>query len=152
MKRSLTLATLVAFSAVALGAHTAAAQSGRAGLAAQRERDELPCAVAPSVIDSARVDAVTVLYSDRPLLTELRHEQGIPASATELTVTPVRDGSLCKRLASQFDHALAPTSRLAVLRVGTIFYARDPDQRVTTGIFTDSTFHVLLRLGAAIEK
>jgi hypothetical protein len=130
-------AMLLALSAVVLSAGAAKAQA--------------PCAVTPSVIDSARVDAISILFSERPLVAELRREQGIPQSAIQVPVSAVRNASVCQRLALQFDH-LSPGTKVAVLRVGPIFYARDPDQRRTTGIFTDSTFRVLLRLGAAVEK
>jgi hypothetical protein len=151
MNTSIVLATSLALSAVALSAGTAAAQSSRGSLSAQREREQVPCSVSSSAIDSARADAVGILYSDHPLAAELRQEQGIPASASQLTVTPVSDGALCRRLAAQFDRTLPSTSRLAVLRMGSIYYARDPDQRRTTGIFADSTFRVLMRLGAALK-
>lgn len=152
MNSTVVFATSLALSAVALSSSAAAAQGVRGSLVEQRDREQLPCAVTQSVIDSARADAVSVLFSDRPIIADLRREQGIPASATQLTVTPVRDGSVCKRLASQFDHVLSPGTRVAVVRVGPIFYARDPDQRRATGLFADSTFRVLMRLGAAVEK
>jgi hypothetical protein len=152
MKTTVALATSLALSAIALSAGTAAAQGSRGGLANQRDREQLPCAVTASVVDSARADVMSVLFSDRPLLADLRREQGIPSSASQVSVSAVRDGSLCGRLASQFDHALSPGAKVAVLRVGPIFYARDPDQRHATGIFTDSTFHVLMRLGAALDR
>jgi hypothetical protein len=138
VKTTVVLAAALAFSAVALGARTAAAQG--------------PCAVTPSVLDSARAEAVSILFSDHPLVADLRREQSIPRWATQVPVSVVRDGALCQRLASQFDHVLAPGSHVAVLRVGPIFYARDPDQRRTTGLFADSTFRVLMRLGAALDK
>jgi hypothetical protein len=31
-----------------------------------------------------------------------------------------------------------------------MYYARDPDQKKATGVITDTTFKVLVRLGAAI--
>lgn len=138
MNTTVVLATSLALCAVALSASAAAAQRS--------------CIMTPSVIDSARADAASILFSDRPLVTELRREQGIPSSATQVRVVAVRDPSLCERMASQFDRVLSPGTRLAVLRMGPIFYARDPDQRRTTGIFADSTFRVLMRLGAAVEK
>jgi hypothetical protein len=138
MKTTVVLGTAVAFSAIALTAHTARAQA--------------PCATTPSLIDSARVEATSILFADRPLLTELRRDQRIPPSANQVAVSVIRDASVCQRLAAQFDHTLAPGTSLAVVRVGPVFYARDPDQRHATGIFADSTLHVLLRVGAAIDK
>jgi hypothetical protein len=151
MKATVVLATSLALSATALGAAQAQGARG-SSLISQREREQLPCAVTQAEIDSARADVVSILFSNSPLVAELRQEQGIPSSASQITVTPIRDGALCKRLASQFDHALPASSRLAVLRVGPIFYARDPDQRRATGLFADSTLRVLMRLGAAIDK
>jgi hypothetical protein len=138
MKTTVVFATALALSAVALTANAAKAQG--------------PCAIAPSVIDSARVDAASVLFSDRPVVADLRREQGIASSAQQVPVSVVRDPAVCQRIASQFDHAHAPGSKFAVLRVGSVYYARDPDQRHATGIVTDSTFRVLMRLGAAVDK
>jgi hypothetical protein len=138
MNTSIVLATSLALSAVALSADAAKAQR--------------TCAVASSVSDTARAEVASILFSDRPIMAQLRREQGIPHSAAEVAVSLIRDASVCERLASQFDHPLSPGTNVVVLRVGPIFYARDPDQRRTTGIFADSTFHVLMRLGAALDK
>ena len=151
MNTTVVFATSLALSAIALSASGAGAQGVRAGLASQRDRDQLPCAVIPAVIDSARAEAMSVLFSDTPILTELRREQGVPLSATQVGVSVVRDGSVCQRLASNFDHAVSPSTRVTVLRVGPIFYARDPDQRHATGFFADSTLRVLVRLGPPME-
>jgi hypothetical protein len=62
----------------------------------------------------------------------------------------VRDGPLCSRAAAGFRHEVSPGTRFVVLRLGPIYYARDPDQRRDTGVIMDSTFKVLVRLGAAI--
>jgi hypothetical protein len=152
MKTTVVLATSLALSAVALSASTAAAQGLGRSLADQRTREQVPCAVTRSLLDSARVDAISILFSEHPLVADLRREQGIPNSAAQVAVTPVSDGSLCKRLASEFDRSLSSSTRVAVLRVGPIFYARDPDQRRGTGIFADSTLHVVMRLGPAMDK
>ncbi|MGH7616343.1 MAG: hypothetical protein ACREPM_03875 [Gemmatimonadaceae bacterium] len=138
MNTTTVLATSLALCAVALSAGATQAQS--------------PCAVTRSVIDSARAEAVGILFSDRPLAAELRREQGIPQSAAQVSLSVVSDRALCERLASQFDHVLSPGAKFAVLRVGPIYYARDPDQRRATGLFADSTFHVVMRLGAAVDK
>ena len=105
-----------------------------------------------ALLDSARADVQEILFSDSRLIVELRHEQGIPDSPAQVTVAPVRDGSVCRRLASQLDHTLSLSTKLAVLRVGSIFYARDPDQTRATGVFADSTLRVVMRLGAALDK
>ena len=151
MHTTVVFATSLALSAIALGASSAAAQSARGSLAAQRERDQLPCAGTKAVVDSARAEAMSVLFSNTPVLTELRQEQGIP-SATQLGVAVVLDGSVCQQLASHFDHALPATTRVTVLKLGPIFYARDPDQRHATGFFADSTLKVLVRLGPPMDK
>lgn len=151
MNMTVVLATSLALSAIALSGSAAAAQSARGSLAAQREREQLPCASAPAVLDSAQAEAMTVLFSNSPVLTELRQQQGIPA-AKQLEVAAVRDGSVCQRLASNFGHSVSPNTRVTVLRLGPIFYARDPDQSHATGFFADSTLRVLVRLGAPIDK
>jgi hypothetical protein len=62
----------------------------------------------------------------------------------------VRDGALCSRVASSFDHPLDPDASFVLLRLGRVYYARDPDQRRATGMIMDTTFKVLVRLGTAI--
>ena len=152
MKMTVAFAVSLAISGVGVRSGVAAAQNDRTGLAAQREREAEPCAVTAPALDSAREDVEEILFSASRLLVELRHEQGIPDSPTQVSVLPVSDGSVCRRLASQLDHALSPSTRLAVLRVGSIFYARDPDQKRATGIFADSTLRVVMRLGPALDK
>jgi hypothetical protein len=147
MNRTAALAIALALSAVTLHADAAKAQRPRLAGAG-----EAPCALSGAVIDSARVDASSVLFSDSPLVAELRREQNIPASANQVPVSVVRDGLICQRLSTQFDHRHSATSKFAVLRVGPIYYVRDPDQSHATGMFADSTFHVLMRLGAALDK
>jgi hypothetical protein len=151
MHTSIAFVTSLALSAVALNGSAATAQSARGSLAAQREREQLPCASAPAAIDSAQVEAIAVLFSNSPLLAELRQQQSIP-EAKQLEVAAVRDGSVCRQLASNFGHSVSPNTRVAVLRLGPIFYARDPDRQRGTGFFADSTLHVLVRLGAPIDK
>jgi hypothetical protein len=151
MKMSVRFLVPLAISAIGMSASVAAAQEA-GGLIAQRDREQMPCAVAPVVLDSARADVADILFSDNRLITEMRREQHLPDSPAQVTVSAVSDGSLCRQLASQLDHALLPTTRLAVLRVGSIFYARDPDQSRATGVFADSTLHVVMRLGAAIDQ
>jgi len=62
----------------------------------------------------------------------------------------VRDAPTCIRLATTFRRKLEPGTRFVVLRVGPMYYARDPDQKQATGVLTDTTFRVLARLGAAL--
>jgi hypothetical protein len=152
MKMTVAFAVSLAISALGVRSSVASAQENNAGLAALRQREQEPCALTTPALDSAREDVEEILFSASRLLVELRHEQGIPDSATQVAVVPVTDGSVCRRLASQLDHALSPSTRLAVLRVGSIFYARDPDQRRATGIFADSTLRVVMRMGPALDK
>jgi hypothetical protein len=151
MKMTVACAVSLAISAVGAST-TAGAQENRGGIAAVRAREQEPCALAAAVLDSARADVEEILFSDSRLIVELRHEQGIPDSPAKVTVSMVRDGSVCRRLASQLDHALSASTRLAVLRVGSIYYARDPDQSRATGVFADSTLRVVMRMGAALDK
>jgi hypothetical protein len=110
---------------------------------------QAPCSVVRAVVDSAREDALAVLTSGRPLVTELRQEQGITKPDDLASVKVVNDRYVCAHIAGAFDRVIAPGIGFAVLRIGPIYYARDPDQRRGTGIFTDSTFRVLMRLGAS---
>ncbi len=151
MKMTVAFAVL-AISSLGLSAGAAKAQGNPGGLDEQRAREQEPCALTEALLDSARADVEEILFSSSRLLVELRHEQGISDSPAQVTVSTVRDGSVCRRLASQLDHAVSPSTRLAVLRVGSIFYARDPDQTRATGVFADSTLKVVMRMGAAIDK
>jgi hypothetical protein len=65
-------------------------------------------------------------------------------------VSVIRDGTVCSRVAANFDHQLDADASFVLLRLGKVFYARDPDQRRGTGIIMDTTFKVLVRLGAAV--
>jgi hypothetical protein len=109
---------------------------------------QAPCATNRAVVDSARNDVFTILGSDGQLVTELRQEQGL--SADSLSPVTVTDPAICTKLASAFNRLLPTTTTFAVLRVGSVYYVRDPDQKRATGVVTDSTFRVLMRLGAEI--
>jgi hypothetical protein len=109
---------------------------------------QAPCSTRRAVVDSAREDVFTVLGSDGKLVAELRQEQGI--SADSIRPVTVTDPSVCAKLATAFNRLLPTTATFAVLRIGNVFYARDPDQKRATGVITDSTFRVLLRLGAEV--
>lgn len=123
-----------------------------AAAAAAKAGAQAPCLTLKAVVDSARDDALSVLTSDRPLVAELRREQHI-ASADALTpVRVVNERYVCARMAALFDHSIAPGIRFAVLKIGPLYYARDPDQQRGTGIIADSTFRVLMRLGAAVPE
>lgn len=111
---------------------------------------QAPCSTKAAVVDSARDDALSVLTSDRPLVLELRREQNMTKESDLAPITVINERYVCAKLAGAFDHLIAPGVSFAVLRIGPLYYARDPDQRRGTGIFTDTTFHVLMRLGAVI--
>ena len=93
-----------------------------------------------------------VLESGSQLVKELRQEQRLPSTGAISPVTVVRDRFVCGRLATLFDHEVAPGISFVVLRVGPLYYAREPDQRRGTGIIADSAFHVLLRLGVPVAS
>ena len=116
-------------------------------LTAQAARAQAPCSLDKMTADSARDDAFTVLKSDRPLVVELRQEQHMTGPDGLTPVKVVQDRFVCAHMASAFDHPIQRGSRFAVLRIGPILYARDPDQRRGTGVFTDSTYKVIMRLG-----
>ena len=66
-------------------------------------------------------------------------------------VTVIRERFICARIAGTFAHIVPPGVTFVVLKIGPLYYARDPDQRRGTGVFADSAFHVVMRLGAAID-
>ena len=111
---------------------------------------QAPCAVSSVLADSAREDVSAVLESNSKLVSELRNEQRLPESGPITPVAVVSDPLVCARLKALFDHAIGSGVSFVVLRVGPLFYAREPDQRRGTGLIADTTYHVLLRLGASI--
>lgn len=119
-------------------------------VAAAKVSAQAPCLTLKAVADSARDDAMSVLTSDRPLVVELRQEQHVADTKDLTPVRVVNDRFVCARMASTFDRSLAPGTRFAVLKIGPLYYARDPDQRRGTGVIADSSFRVLMRLGPAV--
>ena len=111
---------------------------------------QAPCSIIPVMVDSARDEVLSVLKSGGEVITELRHDLGVTRFEAFSPVQVIRDGSLCSRAAAGFRHEVSPGTRFVLLRLGPIYYARDPDQRRDTGVIMDSTFKVLVRLGAAI--
>ena len=73
------------------------------------------------------------------LVEEMRHEQNISNAADIAKVSAVNERFVCAKMAAAFDHTIPPGVSFAVLRIGPRYYARDPDQRRSTGVFTDST-------------
>lgn len=111
---------------------------------------QAPCSVKTALVDSARADVFNVLGGDSRLVQELRQETGLKADG--LAPVTVTDRSVCARIAPAFNRVIPPGVEFAVLRVGPLFYARDPDQRRSTGVVTDSTYKVVMRLGAEIPE
>jgi len=109
-----------------------------------------PCTVSPILVDSARDEVLSVLTSASQVIREMRQDLGIVRMEEFSPVTVIRDGAVCSRAASNFGHQLEPDASFVLLRLGRVFYARDPDQRRSTGIIMDSTLKVLVRLGPAI--
>lgn len=109
---------------------------------------QAPCSTKRAVVDSARSDVLTVLGSNGELVSELRREQGIAADS--IVAVPVTDAAVCSRLAAAFNRLLPTSSTFAVLRIGNVYYARDPDQKRATGVITDSSYRVLMRFGAEL--
>ena len=109
-----------------------------------------PCAVSPIMVDSARDEVLSVLTSSSPVIREMRQDLGIVRLEEFSPVTIIRDAAVCSRVAGNFDHPLDSGAGVVLLRLGKVFYARDPDQRRGTGIIMDSTFKVLVRLGPAV--
>jgi hypothetical protein len=119
-----------------------------AGVGVSQAGAQAPCSTRRAVVDSARSDVFTVLGSDGKLVAELRQEQGI--SADSIRPVTITDPMICTKLASAFNRLLPTTATYAVLRIGNVYYARDPDQKRATGVITDSSFRVLMRLGAEL--
>jgi hypothetical protein len=111
---------------------------------------QAPCSIIPVMVDSARDEVLSALQNPGQVMTELRQDLHVKRMEEFSPVQVVRDGSLCARAAAGFRHEVSPGTRFVVLRLGPIYYARDPDQSRDTGIIMDSTFKVLVRLGAAI--
>jgi hypothetical protein len=108
------------------------------------------CSTSQVQVDSAKSEVSSVLNSGSSLVAEMRQEQRLAATGDIGPVTVVRDRPVCAKIATQFDHEVSPKASLVVLRVGPLFYAREPDQKRGTGIITDSTYKVLLRLGVPV--
>ena len=109
-----------------------------------------PCSVTPVLVDSARDEVITVLSSGGQVMQELKQELGIKSPDQLRPFQLVRDAATCIRMAPTFGRTLEPGTRFVVLRLGPLYYARDPDQKKATGVLTDSTFKVVARLGVAL--
>ena len=130
---------------LALCATTVSLAGARVGFA------QAPCASTKTLVDSARDEVTSVLTSGSTLVQEMRQEQSLPKTGMIGAITVVRDRFVCGRLATMFDHEIGQGVSFVVLRVGPLYYAREPDQHRGTGIITDSTYKVLLRLGVSIS-
>ena len=121
----------------ALGAHNTSAQ--------------VFCATSPAQIDSARDEVMSVLANDSQLAREIRQEQHIASTDELAKMSLVKDRAVCSRVASRIDHPLPTGAAVVVLRVGPLYYVREPDQKKGTGVITDKDFKVIARLGAAVD-
>jgi hypothetical protein len=110
------------------------------------------CSTVQVQVDSAKDEVSSVLNSGSALVAEMRQEQHLPATGEIGPISVVRDRPLCAKLATQFDREIPSNASFVVLRIGPLFYARDPDQKRGTGIITDSLYKVLLRLGASVPS
>jgi hypothetical protein len=119
-------------------------------VSARQMSAQAPCSILPIMVDSARDEVLSALRNGGEVMTELRQDLHVKRFEEFSPVQVVRDASLCQRAAAGFRHEVAPGTRFVVLRLGPIYYARDPDQSRDTGVILDSTFKVLVRLGAAI--
>ncbi len=119
---------------------------------AARSAQAQNCSTLQVQVDSAKDEVSSVLNSGSSLVSEMRQEQHLPASGSIGPISVVRDRPVCSKIATQFDHELPPGASLVVLKIGPLFYAREPDQKRATGIITDSTYKVLLRLGASVPS
>ena len=120
------------------------------GSQARAANAQAPCSLIPLMVDSARDEILSVLSSGGQVIQELRQDLKITKLEQFSPVMLVRDKAVCGRVGSGFGREIPPSTRYVVLKLGPIYYARDPDQSRGTGIITDSTFKVLVRLGAAI--
>jgi hypothetical protein len=123
-----------------------------AAAAAPKAGAQAPCSSSTSLADSARADLVAVMSSGSPLVAELRTEQRIAPNENGDNAVIVKDPAACTRIVSAFTHRVPSGTSVTVLRMGSLYYARDPDQRQATGVITDSTFKVLMRLGRAVDE
>jgi len=119
-------------------------------VAGRTASSQVPCSASKIVADSARDEVLAVLSSDGELAKEIRQEQGIANAHDLAPIALVRDRAVCARLAGSFGHFVAPGIGFVVLRVGRLYYAREPDQRLGTGVLTDSAFHVIARFGTTL--
>jgi hypothetical protein len=111
---------------------------------------QAPCSVARVLVDSAKDEVLNVLTSGGQVVQELRQDLRITKLENLRPFEIVRDPATCIRLAPNFGRTLEPGTRFVVLRVGPMYYARDPDQNKATGFIADTAYKVLVRLGAAI--
>lgn len=112
---------------------------------------QAPCSSSQQMADSARAELTMVMTSASPLVTEMRTQQRIAPNEDGRNAVVVNERTACTQIAAAFVHPIAAQTSFTVLRLGSLYYARDPDQKQATGVITDSTFKVLLRLGRAIE-
>jgi hypothetical protein len=146
MKPKVGLLIAAILTIVVLPAHAQAPRLAGGALA----RSEVPCDVSTVLADSARDEFFSVLSANGPSVQEFEHDLGVSKVQDFAPARLVRDGLVCSRAKAAFNHQINSGARVTVLRVGPVYYARDPDQSQTTGIVLDTTFKVLMRFGRAV--
>ena len=109
------------------------------------------CATGAAQVDSARDEVFSVLGNDSQLAREIRQEQHIANTSELAKMSLVQDRALCSRAATRIDHPLPAGASVVVLRVGPLYYVREPDQQKGTGVIVDKDLKVVARLGAAVD-
>ena len=117
--------------------------------AARTAQSQTPCSVSPVHVDSARNEVMAVLTSDGQVMKEIREEQSFPKDLPAITV--IRDATICARAATAFGHSINKGDSFVVLRIGPLYYAREPYQRRGTGVLMDTAYKVVARLGVPIK-
>jgi hypothetical protein len=112
-------------------------------------RAQAPCDLSRVLVDSAKGEVLSVLMNDGTVAKEIRQEQGLSRPLPPITV--VEDGTVCSRLATLFGHSVNRGDKFVVLRIGPLYYAREPYQRRGTGILTDTAYKVVARLGVPVK-
>jgi hypothetical protein len=109
------------------------------------------CASGAAQVDSARDEVLSVLANDSQLAREIRQEQHIATTDELGKMSLISDRAFCSRAATRIDHPLPAGAAVLVLRVGPLYYVREPDQKKGTGVITDKDLKVIARLGAAVD-
>jgi hypothetical protein len=145
MRTSLLLVSVVIVAAGQAQAQTGATRRGAAAGATQ-------CITNQAMSDSARSEVVSVITSSSTLVQELRRDVGATADRDFTPVSIVNERTACARAIAAFPHVIGSTERVILLRLGPIYYLRDPDQRRSTGVILGQDMKVLLTLDRKIPN